>query len=231
MRNQITCIIIDDEPFAVQLLNSYAEKISFLEVIYAGKDVFQAMGILSTQKIDLIFLDIQMPELTGIEFMQTVKKDQNFIITSAYPQYALEAFNFNVIDFLLKPITFQRFYKSLEKYLQWKEQFSESTNSEDLFVRADRKVYRIPFDQIIYIEGLRDYIRIHTTEEKLMVYENMKDIYHKLPKGKFLRIHRSYIISIQHIRVLEGNFVELQDSTQLTIGETYRKEIGDFFKS
>ena len=231
MENEITCIILDDEPFAVQLLKDYTDKISFLNVIFAGSDVYKVMDLLKYNSVDIIFIDIQMPELTGLEFMQTVQKSQNFIITSAYQDYALEAFNFNVIDFLLKPISFQRFYQSLEKFSQWKEQFFDVNKAEDLYVKSDRKVYRISFDSIIYIEGLRDYIRIHTEEEKIVVYENMKDILKKLPSNNFLRIHRSYIVSLKKIKLLEGNILFVGDSIQLSIGETYRKKIKNYFKT
>ena len=226
----MTCIILDDEPFAVELLKGYTEKISFLKVIFAGSDVYKVMDLLKYTSVDIIFIDIQMPELTGIEFMQTVQKHQNFIVTSAYQEYALQAFNFNVIDFILKPITFQRFNRSLEKFLQWKGQLFETKKTEDLFVKAERKVYRISFDSIIYIEGLRDYIRIHTEDEKIVVYENMKDILKKLPSDLFFRIHRSYIVSLKKIRHLEGNTLVLQDAIRLSIGETYRKNIKKYFK-
>jgi len=231
MQDEVTCIILDDEPFAVRLLKDYADKISFLKVITAGSDVYEAMDILKNHSVDIIFLDIQMPELTGIEFMQSLRKDQNFIITTAYQEYALESFNFNVIDFLLKPISFQRFYKSLEKLQQWKNQFIEAEKSEDIFVKADRKIYRVALDAIIYIEGMRDYIRIHTEEEKIVVYENMKDILKKLPTHGFLRIHRSYIVSLKKIKLLDGNILILKNSIQLPIGETYRKKIKDYFET
>lgn len=230
MNSQITCIILDDEPFAVQLLKQYTEKVSFLKLLYAGTDVYKAMDILKNQSVDLVFLDIQMPELTGIEFMQTVHKEQNFIITSAYQEYALEAFDFNVIDYLLKPITFQRFYQSLEKYTQWKNQFTKKEESADLIVKSDKKHYRIPLESILYIEGLSDYNRIHTTDKKLVVYDNLKDILKKLPSDRFMRIHRSYIVSINNISMLEGNRLWINDNTPLPIGETYRKQVREYFK-
>lgn len=195
MKQKINCIILDDEPFAVRLLNDYALKTGVLNVIYAGSDVYEVMKILRSESIDLIFIDIQMPELTGIEMMKMFNKDHNFIVTTAYAEYALEAFDFHVVDFLLKPIVFNRFYQSVEKFIQWQQTFVPSPQTEYLLVRADRKYYKIAFEEIVYIEGLKDYIRIHTANDKVMMLENMKDILEKLPENRFMRIHRSYIIA------------------------------------
>ncbi|MBV7530869.1 LytTR family DNA-binding domain-containing protein [Chitinophaga sp. sic0106] len=228
MKKKINCIILDDEPFAVKLIADYASKVPQLQVLYADSDVYQAMEVLNTQTVDLVFLDIQMPQLTGIELMQLFNRQHNFIITSAYPQYALETYQFHVIDFLLKPITFNRFYQSIEKYNRWQEAFQPAENDHFLFVKADRKHYKISPDTIIYIEGLKDYIRIHTTTEKIMVLENMKAIMEQLPPQQFVRIHRSYIIPLNKIKVIEGNQIQLSDGTFLPIGETYRKLVGEW---
>lgn len=229
MKATIKCVIIDDEPLAVQLIADYARKISSLEVLYAGSDVHHAIEVVSTQEIDLIFLDIQMPELTGMELMQIFNRKNNFIITSAYSQYALEAYQFHVVDFLLKPITFNRFYQSVEKFIQWRDQFAPAAEQADhLFVRADRKHYKIMFDNILYVEGLKDYIRIHTKDEKIMVLENMKDLLEKLPPSRFIRIHRSYIIPTDKIKLIDGNQVQMQNREYLPIGETYKKLVAEW---
>lgn len=223
-------MILDDEPFAVKLIADYASKVPELNVLYAGSDVFKAMEILKAETVDLVFLDIQMPQLTGIELMQLFNRQHNFIITSAYPQYALDAYQFHVIDFLLKPVTFNRFYQSVEKYFRWQETFQQQAGNteESLFVKADRKHYKIATTEIIYIEGLKDYIRIHTESDKIMVLENMKDILEKLPRQQFVRIHRSYIIPLSKIKVIEGNQIQLTDGTFLPIGETYRKLVSEW---
>ncbi|RAJ08338.1 LytTR family two component transcriptional regulator [Chitinophaga skermanii] len=230
INNKINCIILDDEPFAVKLMADYVSKVPQLNLLYADCDVFKAMDVLKTQAVDLVFLDIQMPQLTGIELMQLFNRQHNFIITSAYPQYALEAYQFHVIDFLLKPITFTRFYQSIEKYTRWQETFQLTGRDDSLFVKADRKHYKIAPSSILYIEGLKDYIRIHTTTEQIMVLENMKDIIEKLPTKQFVRIHRSYIIPLDKIRVIEGNQVQMVDGTYLPIGETYRKMVGEWIE-
>lgn len=230
MNKKINCIILDDEPFAVKLIADYASKVSRLNILYADSDVFKAIEVLNTEQVDLIFIDIQMPQLTGIELMQMFNQKYNFIITSAYPQYALEAFQFHVIDYLLKPITFNRFYQSVEKFIRWQETFqvTEKTGDDFLFVKADRKHYKIAISDILHIEGLRDYIRIHTNDEKIMALENMKDILEKLPSNQFIRIHRSYIIPKNKIKVIYGNQILMKSGVALPIGETYRKLVSEW---
>ncbi|WP_433831032.1 LytR/AlgR family response regulator transcription factor [Flavobacterium anhuiense] len=230
MNKKINCIILDDEPFAVKLIADYASKVSRLNILYADSDVFKAIEVLNTEQVDLIFIDIQMPQLTGIELMQMFNQKYNFIITSAYPQYALEAFQFHVIDYLLKPITFNRFYQSVEKFIRWQETFqvTEKAGDDFLFVKADRKHYKIAINDILHIEGLRDYIRIHTNDEKIMALENMKDILEKLPSNQFIRIHRSYIIPKNKIKVIDGNQILMKSGVVLPIGETYRKLVSEW---
>jgi len=225
---KINCIILDDEPFAVKLLADYASKVPRLNVLYAGSDVFKVIEILNNESVDLVFIDIQMPQLTGLELMQMFNQKHNFIITSAYPEYALDVFQFHVIDYLLKPIVFNRFYQSVEKFIRWQETFQNLDSEDYLFVKADRKHHKIATDHILYIEGLKDYIRIHTKDEKIMVLENMKDILEKLPLNQFVRIHRSFIIPKNKIKVIEGNQIKMTNGEFLPIGETYRKLISDW---
>jgi DNA-binding LytR/AlgR family response regulator len=230
MGGPINTIILDDEPFAVRLLKDYAEKVSSLNIIYAGSDTYKVLELLKEYTDSLVFIDLQMSELSGMEIMQMSNNSQNnFIITSAYQEYALDAFKYKVIDFLVKPISFQRFYDSVEKYLAWQNSFKTVSNSfaksRDFYIKAERKIYRIIPEEIIYIEGLKDYIRIHTKNDKIIAHENMKDIIEMLPKNEFLRIHRSYIIPSGKIKILEGNSICLDGDIRLPIGETYRKVI------
>lgn len=225
---KINCIILDDEPFAVKLMADYASKVPRLNVLYADSDVFKAIEILNTEVVDLVFIDIQMPQLTGLELMQMFNQKHNFIITSAYPDYALDVFQFHVIDYLLKPIVFNRFYQSVEKFIRWQETFQNHQTEDFLFVKADRKYHKIATENILYIEGLKDYIRIHTKGEKVMVLENMKDILEKLPINQFVRIHRSFIIPKNKIKIIEGNQIQLTSGEHLPIGETYRKLVSDW---
>lgn len=225
---KINCIILDDEPFAVKLMADYASKVPRLNVLYADSDVFKAIEILNNETVDLVFIDIQMPQLTGIELMQMFNQKHNFIVTTAYTDYALDVFQFHVIDYLLKPIVFNRFYQSVEKFIRWQETFQNQDSEDFLLVKAERKHYKIATENILYIEGLKDYIRIHTKGEKIMVLENMKDILEKLPVNQFVRIHRSYIIPKNKIKIIDGNQIQLISGEQLPIGETYRKLVSDW---
>lgn len=226
----INCIILDDEPLAVQLLEDYAQKTPQLQVHYAGSNPFEAMAVLQTSSIDLVFLDIQMPELTGMEIMQLFNKDHHFIITSAYQEYALPAYEFQVIDYLLKPVIFKRFYQSVEKYLQWRQSFYKEEKADYFFVKADRKHYKVYYDEVLYVEGLKDYIRIHTATEKIMLLENMKDMMEQLPQNLFIRVHRSYIVATDKVKLIDGNRIQLQNLTYIPIGETYRNSVSQWLK-
>ncbi|MDA3615912.1 LytR/AlgR family response regulator transcription factor [Polluticaenibacter yanchengensis] len=228
MKKKINCIILDDEPFAVKLIADYASKIPQLKVLYAGSDVFKSIEVLNTETVDLVFIDIQMPQLTGIELMDMFNQKHHFIITSAYSEYALDVFRFQVIDYLLKPITFNRFYQGVEKFIRWQDAFQSRETDNFLFVKADRKHYKIAIDDILYIESLKDYICIHTPSEKIMVLENMKDILDKLPQNSFIRIHRSYIIPKSKIKIIEGNMIRMLNGETLPIGETYRKLVSEW---
>lgn len=223
---KIKCIILDDEPLAVELLKKHASENENLIVSLATTEVFEAIDFLKNNKVDLIFTDIQMPELTGIQLMKILDHSQKFIVTTAYQDYALESFNFHVFDYLLKPITKDRFDSSVKKYVDFFQTTSTKNLSTYLFVKADGKQVKINFSDLIYIEGLKDYIRIHTKTEKILVLETMKSFEEKLP-NHFKRIHRSYIINLDFLTSIDGNSVYLNQKI-LPIGETYRKEMKDF---
>lgn len=223
---KIKCIILDDEPLAVELLKKHASENENLIVSLATTEVFEAIDFLKNNKVDLIFTDIQMPELTGIQLMKILDHSQKFIVTTAYQDYALESFNFHVVDYLLKPITKDRFDSSVKKYVDFFQTTSTKNLSTYLFVKADGKQVKINFSDLIYIEGLKDYIRIHTKTEKILVLETMKSFEEKLP-NHFKRIHRSYIINLDFLTSIDGNSVYLNQKI-LPIGETYRKEMKDF---
>ena len=219
--SKIKCIIIDDEPLAVDLLKHYAESNTFLQLEFATTEVFDAIDFLKSNKVDLIFTDIQMPDLTGIQLMKVLDHSQKFILTTAYPDYALESFNYNVIDYLLKPISKEKFNQSIIKF---KSLFEEKIqiNKDYLFVKSEGRQVKIVFDDILYVEGLKDYLKIITRTSKLLVLETMKSFEERLPLN-FKRIHRSYLINTNHLSVIDGNSVYIQDKL-IPIGETYRKD-------
>ncbi|HEY4540612.1 MAG TPA: LytTR family DNA-binding domain-containing protein [Faecalibacter sp.] len=219
--SKIKCIIIDDEPLAVDLLKHYAENNADLQLEFSTTEVFKAIEFLKSNKVDLIFTDIQMPDLTGIQLMKVLDQSQKFILTTAYPDYALESFNYNVIDYLLKPISKEKFDQSIVKF---KALFKEKiqTSKDYLFVKSEGRQVKIVFDEILYIEGLKDYLKIITKNSKLLVLETMKSFEERLPSN-FKRVHRSYLINTNHLTAIDGNSVYIKDKL-IPVGETYRKE-------
>ncbi|NBL65818.1 response regulator [Flavobacterium sp. NST-5] len=220
---KIKCIILDDEPLAVELLKNYAEKLLQLQVILATTDVFQVIHLLQKEAVNLIFIDVQMPELSGIQLMQMFNKENYFVVTTAYPDYALESYDYRVVDYLLKPISFDKFHKAVQKFTEFTE-FTNVENKSHLFVKVDGRQVKINPDDIIFIEGLSDYIRIHLSDERLIVLDNLKDFIHKLPSKKFMRIHKSYIINLEKIKSVDGNLI-YHDLGSTPIGETYKNEV------
>ena len=217
---KIKCIILDDEPLAVELLKSYADKQLQLEVVLATTDVFEVIQYLQKQTVDLIFIDIQMPELSGIQVMQMFNKDNYFIVTTAYANYALESYDYRVVDYLLKPISFDKFHKSVQKF----SDFVTLETHNHLFVKVDGRQVKINPKDIIFVEGLSDYIRIHLPNERLIVLDNLKDFINKLPSKEFMRIHKSYIIQLDKIKSIDGNMI-YHDLGSTPIGETYKNEV------
>lgn len=211
---------MDDEPLAVELLKSYADKQLQLEVVLATTDVFEVIDYLQKQTVDLIFIDIQMPELSGIQVMQMFNKDNYFIVTTAYADYALESYDYRVVDYLLKPISFDKFHKSVQKFTD----FVTLETHNHLFVKVDGRQVKINPKDIIFIEGLSDYIRIHLLNERLIVLDNLKDFINKLPSKEFMRIHKSYIIQLDKIKSIDGNMI-YHDLGSTPIGETYKNEV------
>ena len=217
---KIKCIILDDEPLAVELLKSYADKQLQLEVVLATTDVFEVIDYLQKQTVDLIFIDIQMPELSGIQVMKMFNKDNYFIVTTAYANYVLESYDYRVVDYLLKPISFDKFHKSVQKFTD----FVTLETHNHLFVKVDGRQVKINPKDIIFIEGLSDYIRIHLLNERLIVLDNLKDFINKLPSKEFMRIHKSYIIQLDKIKSIDGNMI-YHDLGSTPIGETYKNEV------
>jgi len=200
--NTITCLIVDDEPNAVQLLEDHISKIPRLSLIHKCYDAFEALQVLQSNNADLIFLDIQMPGLTGMELAAILQKDQKIIFTTAYANYALEGYEYNAIDYLLKPITFKRFAQSVNKALQT---FLPSADNY-IFVKSGKQIIKLEYDRILFIEALKEYVNIVLPDEKVMAYKRMKELEEQLPAA-FLRVHNSYIVNIQHVDKIVDNHV------------------------
>lgn len=235
----INCIVVDDEPLALDILVDYISKIPFLTLIKSCENPLEALALVQEGNIDLVFLDIQMPELTGIQFLKIAGNKCSFILTTAYQEYALESYDLNVADYLLKPIAFDRFYKAVEKVhskFDKKEQISSPAQSSSaeiqptaassplqdfIFVKTEHKIQKIYLNDILYIEGLKDYISIFTAEERVITLQSMKKMEEALPTHQFIRVHKSYIISMDKIECIERSRIKIEEKT-IPIGDTYR---------
>jgi DNA-binding LytR/AlgR family response regulator len=230
----IQTLIVDDEPLALDVLETYIEKIPELNLVKRCNNALEALEVLKSQPIDLMFLDIQMPQITGIEFLKTLADPPLVIFTTAYPNYALEGFELDALDYLLKPISFDRFLKAVNRAtdqlnLQKASQSgNEPEGDEYFFVKADKKLVKVNYDEILYIEGLKDYVIIRLEQSRVITLQTMKSLEDKLPQNKFRRIHRSFIVNIDKIHAVIGNMVEVLEKGQakhLPIGKNYRDEL------
>ena len=232
---KIKCLIIDDEPLAIQLLEDYISKTYFLESGFSTTNPLQGLEKNQEEDFDLIFLDIQMPELNGIDFLKILNSKTKVILTTAYSDFALESYEFGVVDYLLKPISYERFYKSVlrVKEIMEKKSISESLKSdvekEYFFFKNNGKQIKINFSELLYIEGLRDYVNIKTNSSELIVLENLKDLEKILPHY-FMRIHKSHIINLEKIESIDGKLVYIS-SKSFQVGETYRENLIKWLKN
>lgn len=219
---RIKCIVVDDEPLAVSLLGSYVEKIPFFELVFSTENPIEALEYIRKNEADLIFLDIQMSELTGINFMKIVGDKMKYILTTAYAEYALEGYEHNVIDYLLKPITFDRFQKSA---LKAQERFptNETSANSYFFVKSSGQQHKINFDEILYIESIKDYVNIKTDNQEYIVLDTLKSLENQLPEN-FARVHKSFILNLDKIEKIDVRNVFLNSGKEIPIGETYKSE-------
>ncbi len=227
------CLIVDDEPLARELIRAHVEKLENFEIVDQCGDAMKALNVLREKQVDLIFMDIQMPQITGIEFLKTLKHPPKVIITTAYREYALEGFELDVVDYLLKPITFERFLKSVNKYYQiTQDEVQLITNSAAdrlkdesfIYIKENKKVVKIHLSEIRYIEGLSEYVQIYTEKRKIITKTSMVQMEEKLPSDSFLRIHKSFIVSIGKIEAFTANTIEIQGK-ELPIGRSFKNGV------
>ncbi|MDB5031039.1 LytTR family DNA-binding domain-containing protein [Mucilaginibacter sp.] len=234
----IRCLIVDDEPLALHILEDYISKVPFMELVRSTTNPIEALTLVQDGNIDLVFLDVQMPELTGIQFLRIANGKTKVILTTAYPQYALEGYELDVVDYLLKPIAFDRFFKAAQKaqgiiqpskaaiaepvQVQQQQDFM----SDFIFVKSEHKIQKVYLHQILFIEGLKDYISIFTTAERIITLQNMKKMEDTLPEKHFIRVHKSYIVALNKIDSIERSRIRIGDKI-IPVGDTYRD---DFFK-
>jgi DNA-binding LytR/AlgR family response regulator len=227
------CLIVDDEPLARELIRGHVEKLENFEIVAECSDAMKALNVLREKTVDLMFMDIQMPQITGIAFLKTLKHPPKVIITTAYREFALEGFELDVVDYLLKPITFERFLKSVNKFYQTNQdevQLVTGSNSERtveesfIYIRENKKVVKVYLSEIRYIEGLSEYIQLFTDKRKIITKTSMSLMEEKLPKENFLRIHKSFIVSIPKIEAFTTNTIEIQGK-ELPIGRSYKNAV------
>ena len=229
------CLIVDDEPVAQQILEKYINQIEALHLIAKCSNAFEAMNILHQEKVDILFLDIKMPSLSGIEMLKTIQNQPKVILTTAFSEFAVESYEYGVIDYLLKPIAFERFLKTVNKILLPQNiDFNNGKAEEKLtiqptfiFFKANKKIFKYYLVDILFIEGSGNYIKVHTQNDKpLMVLDKLTDLLEKLPPRQFLRVHNSFIINISHIIKIEGNVLFIRDR-EIPISNTFRKDLDE----
>jgi DNA-binding LytR/AlgR family response regulator len=225
----LNCVIIDDEPIARKLLEEYVAETDFLKLVGSAENPLKIAGLIQEHNVDLIFLDINMPKMTGLEFLRSAKNLPMVIMTTAYGQYALEGFELDVIDYLVKPFSLERFLKACHKahefkLLKQRKLSPGAAGDEYFFVKSNGKIERVVFDELIYIEALTNYVTLHTTHGKLITYLTIKGIMEKLPPEKFIQVHKSFIVNTDKITTIDGNTIHLGNH-QVIIGQSFRNEV------
>jgi DNA-binding LytR/AlgR family response regulator len=222
----IKCIIVEDEALAQQVIQKHLEKINSFELVGICSNVPEAKEMLSKQDVDLIFLDIQLPGMTGLNFLRTLSNPPLVILTTAYAEYAVESYELNVIDYLLKPISFERFSKAVNKIIDGKVSLhpKQSTLSDHIFIKSNGKFFKVNFSDIHFIEAMKDYLKIHTSDNTLITHQTMNDIEKILSQKQFIRVHKSYIVAIARIKSIYGNSIETGKAT-IPIGINYKERV------
>ena len=236
----LRCALVDDEPLALSLLESYVRKTDSLELCGSYSSAIQAMKSLPEHPVDLLFLDIQMPELNGLEFSRMVSDNTRIIFTTAFEQYAIDGYRVNALDYLLKPISYNDFIEAVNKALQWFElrkkaetpdrvQTSLPTDSNHIYVKSDYKIVQIELDKILYIEGLKDYIKIYTEDNPrpILSLTSMKTMEEKLPSNRFIRVHRSYIVQKQKIKIIDKGRIVF-GKEYIPVSDSYKQELQNY---
>jgi DNA-binding LytR/AlgR family response regulator len=220
------CLIVDDEPLAQEVIENYIARMPNLEVVKKCSDAIQAFEVMRREKIDLIFLDIQMPVIDGLSFLKSVKNIPAVIITTAFPQHAVESYDFDVTDYLLKPISFERFLKAVNKVLDKKNAASGAAEpkTDFIFLKVDGKLIKVNFSEIMYVEGMKDYLKVFLRDKFYVVHQTMKKFEESLPHQQFVRVHKSYIVSLPAVKTIIGNYIEVNDQ-HIPIGANYKDEL------
>ena len=226
----LNCIIADDEPIARQIVESYIDAIPYLNIVASCKNAFEVLEVLQDKKVDVLFLDINMPKLSGLSLLKTMQKRPNVIITTAYPEYAIEGFELSVTDYLVKPFSLERFMQAIQKVNKTKEAEAETILKEKeiietVFVKSDKKIIKINLEEIYHLEAYGNYVKIYT-DKMILTPQTLSDFLEKLSKD-FIRIHKSFVINFKHLKMIDGNQIILQNNTKLSVGKSYKKDLLD----
>lgn len=230
----IKCIIIDDEPLAIQVIQTHLKEITEIDIVGTFQNPLEGFEFVKMNQVDLIFLDIEMPILTGVDFVKSLENPPKIIFTTAHREYAVESYELNVIDYLLKPISFIRLFKAINKYKELigsqvvEHPVEEDASHDHVYVNSNKKFIKISFDEILYIESIKDYVRIHSIEKKVMTKDSIGSFLEKLP-NQFMRIHRSYIVNTSKVTAFTSLDVEI-GSQEIPIGSSYKNQVINFFK-
>ena len=225
---KLNCLIIDDEPVARKGIAEYVNEIDYLNLVAQCENALKAGAYLAQEPVDLIYLDIKMPKLSGIEFLKTLSNPPLVIITTAYSTYAVEGYTLDIVDYLVKPILFERFLKASQKAFDIARMkrmaAGQAAEVEYFFVKCDNKIEKVLYDEVLFIDALQNYVVIHTTDRKLIGYLTMTGLEQQLPRDRFLRVHKSYIISLQHVKALDGNDI-LIGSARIPISRNLKEAV------
>ncbi len=223
---KINCIIVDDEPASCDILEKYIADTPNLNLVRTCKNAFEANDIINNENIQLIFLDINMPKLSGMNFYKSLINPPYVIFTTAYPEYAVEGFEVNALDYLLKPFPFERFLKAVNKANETiNNKKVEVNNSNFILLKADKKLHRVNVDEISYLESIGDYVKVYHGKNCIIVHETFQNLLNQLPKDQFIRVHKSFAVSLKKVDIIEGNMIKICEKC-IPIGQTYRN---DFF--
>ncbi len=244
MNSTLNCLIVDDEPLARKLLSDYVQKVPYLKLLRTCSGPMEALEFLRDNPVDLLFLDIQMPEITGLTLLKILQKKPWVILTTAYSEYALESYDLDVVDYLLKPITLERFLKAMEKINQRMQRIvNQQLPSEEvaplpvatevspayIFVKDGTKLVKVKLSEIMYVEGMKDYVAIHTPQQRIVTLQRLKAMEEQLPESQFIRIHNSYIVALEWLDSIHKEKVKV-GSALLPISDSYRKSFKDFIE-
>ncbi len=226
---KINCIAIEDEPLALKKITEFIEQVEYLNLLEGFNNAIDAIGFLKKNNVDLIFLDIRMKKLSGIQFLESLHSKPLVIITSAYDEYALKGYELNVADYLLKPFTFERFLKSVDKVYDQLTQTITSSNNNFIFVKTEYRIEKIELDEIQFIQGMKDYLQIHTSTKNIMTLQTFKNLLEILPKSDFTRVHNSFIVAISKIENIERNRIQIGKNI-IPISDSYKDKFYELLK-